>query len=94
VSSGLPSTARALRTHIETLIAEVLDLDPAQMTGDARLRDDFGLDSLDLIDLAMAVETRLGIEISDRQLEALVTLGDAIQYVTAALSPPGAPAPA
>jgi acyl carrier protein len=84
------SAARTQRARIEELIAEVLDLEPAQMRDDARLYDDFGLDSLDLIDLAVALEARLGIEISDRQLERLVTLGDAIRYVTTALSGSGA----
>ena len=48
---------------------------------DASLSDDVGLDSLDTVELTLALEQRYGIEIPDSELEDLVTVGDAVHLI-------------
>ena len=48
---------------------------------DSRLSDDVGLDSLDTVELTLALEQRYGIEIPDSELEDLATVGDAVELI-------------
>jgi acyl carrier protein len=51
------------------------------VTGDHRLREDLGIDSLSLIDVAVAAEDRFGIRIPDKDLECLQAVGDMLDYI-------------
>jgi acyl carrier protein len=57
-----------------------------QITAKARLSDDLGLDSLDTVELTVAMEERFGIEIPDSDLEHLGTIGDAVRLIDAKTS--------
>ncbi|MGN8371967.1 acyl carrier protein [Helicobacter pylori] len=56
-------------------------MDTAQVTSEAKFVKDLGADSLDIVELIMALEERFGIEISDEQAEKIVNVGDVMRYI-------------
>ncbi|GAA7752781.1 acyl carrier protein [Helicobacter pylori] len=66
---------------IQAVIAEQLNVDAAQVTPEAEFVKDLGVDSLDIVELIMALEGKSGIEISDEQAEKIVNVGDAMRYI-------------
>ncbi len=66
---------------IQAVIAEQLGIDVSQVTPEAEFVKDLGVDSLDIVELIMALEGRFGIEISDEQAEKIVNVGDAMRYI-------------
>ncbi len=66
---------------IRVVIAEQLGIDVSQVTPEAEFVKDLGADSLDVVELIMALEERFGIEISDEQAEKVVNVGDAMRYI-------------
>lgn len=66
----------------EHLVAE-LDLEPGEVTPQARFREDFDADSLDLYELVMELEDRYGISVSEQEAGEIKTVGDAIDFVLA-----------
>ena len=69
--------------EMKELIAEELNIDPAEVTETASFKEDLGADSLDLFELVMAMEEKYEVEIPSEDLEQLVTVGDAIKYIEA-----------
>lgn len=65
-----------LDERIRQTIAAGLGLDPEELTDEAALVEEFGIDSLDVIELAMLIETTFGIEIPDDALGSIRTIGD------------------
>jgi acyl carrier protein len=63
------------------ILEEVAKLNRAEVIADKRLREDLGIDSLSLIDLAVAAEDTFGIRIPDEDLERFRTVGDAVDYI-------------
>ena len=68
---------------------EVLAVEPDAVREDARFKDDLDADSLDLVELVMALEERFGISVPESDLEGLETVGQALDLV---LDKVGAPA--
>ncbi len=66
---------------IRQVIAEQLEIDVSQVTPEAKFVKDLGVDSLDIVELIMALEERFGIEISDEQAEKIVNVGDVMRYI-------------
>ncbi len=66
---------------IRAVIAEQLNVDAAQVTPEAEFVKDLGADSLDVVELIMALEERFGIEIPDEQAEKIVNVGDVMRYI-------------
>ncbi|XNZ32459.1 acyl carrier protein [Helicobacter pylori] len=66
---------------IQAVIAEQLGIDVSQVTPEAEFVKDLGVDSLDIVELIMALEERFGIEIFDEQAEKIVNVGDAMRYI-------------
>ena len=62
-------------------IAEVLDLDKDKITADSKFVDDLGADSLDIVELIMALEEEFDIEIPDADAEKVVTVTDVVDYI-------------
>ncbi|EJB60481.1 acyl carrier protein [Helicobacter pylori Hp H-41] len=66
---------------IRAVIAEQLEIDVSRVTPEAKFVKDLGVDSLDIVELIMALEERFGIEISDEQAEKIVNVGDVMRYI-------------
>ncbi|MFP6241599.1 acyl carrier protein [Helicobacter pylori] len=66
---------------IRAVIAEQLEIDVSQVTPEAKFVKDLGVDSLDIVELIMALEERFGIEIPDEQAEKIVNVGDVMRYI-------------
>ena len=63
------------------IIAEQLQIDKAQIVPEASFMDDLGADSLDTVELVMALEEELNVEIPDEQAENIRTVQDAIDFL-------------
>jgi acyl carrier protein len=70
-----------LATKIRQLVAEQLGVDQNQVTPQASILDDLGADSLDVVELVMAIEESFDIEIPDEAIETMRTIGDIESYV-------------
>lgn len=66
---------------LKELISDQLDIVMDEITEDKSFRDDFNADSLDLVELIMAIEDEFGIEISDEDFEGVKTVGDALDFL-------------
>jgi acyl carrier protein len=66
---------------VKSIIVELLSIDEAKITPEARFREDLEADSLDLVELIMAFEERFGGEISDEEAQKLTTVGDVVKYI-------------
>ncbi|MGN8773482.1 acyl carrier protein [Candidatus Weimeria sp. HCP3S3_B5] len=66
---------------LKKIIADVLSVDPDDITSDTTFIDDLGADSLDVYQIIMAVEDELGIEIDENQAEKIRTVGDAVDLI-------------
>ena len=66
---------------IKQIIADQLGVKKEEVTDNAKFVDDLGADSLDTVELGMALEEEFGIEIPDEEAEKLVTVGDALRYI-------------
>lgn len=67
--------------EVKEIVVEQLGVDPAQVTDDASFIDDLGADSLDTVELVMALEEKFGLEIPDEEAEKITTVGQAIKYI-------------
>ncbi len=65
------------------IIVDKLGVDRAEVTPEAVFVDDLGADSLDLVELIMAMEEEFGMEIADEDAEKLRTVQDVINFVSA-----------
>ena len=66
---------------IKNIIIEQLQVSETAVTEEASFIDDLGADSLDLVELIMALEEEFGIEIPDSDAEKVVTVGDVVSYI-------------
>ncbi|AHN44946.1 acyl carrier protein [Helicobacter pylori] len=71
----------ALFEDIQAVIAEQLNVDATQVTPEAEFVKDLGADSLDVVELIMALEEKFGVEIPDEQAEKIVNVGDVVKYI-------------
>jgi acyl carrier protein len=68
-------------------MADQLGVDPGEMTPDANILEDLGADSLDVVEMVMAIEEAFDIEVSDEDAEAMRTVGDVEAYVMKRVAP-------
>lgn len=66
---------------LKKVIADVLNVDPEEITGETTFVDDLGADSLDLFQIIMGVEEELGIEVDTKLAENIVTVNDAVELI-------------
>ncbi len=67
---------------VKGIIVEQLGVDEDQVTEDAAFVDDLGADSLDQVELVMALEEEFGLEIPDEDAEKIARVKDAVSYIT------------
>lgn len=70
-----------IQERVRRVLVEEMGLEPEKIHPDARFREDLGLDSLDGVELTMALEEEFGIEITDRVAEGLKTVKVLIHYL-------------
>ena len=66
---------------VQAIIAKELNVSLDKITMDTHLVDDLGADSLDIVELIMALEEEFDIEIPDSDAEKVVTVGDVVEYI-------------
>jgi acyl carrier protein len=66
---------------VREMIVEQLGVSESEVVPEAKFIDDLGADSLDIVELIMALEDVYGIEIPDEDAEKMETVGDAIKYI-------------
>ncbi len=71
---------------LQEIIAEVLNIDPSEITLDTKFVDDLGADSLDVFQIIMGIEDQFDIEIPNEAAESIVTVSDAVDQIKEALS--------
>lgn len=70
---------------IISLISEQFNVDEEDVNLETSFRDDLNADSLDLVELVMALEDEYGLEIEDEEVDGIKTVGDAANYIKNAL---------
>lgn len=66
---------------IVTMLADQLGADESDITMDTNIAKDLGADSLDVVELLMAIDDEFGIEIPDEEIENIKTIGDLVEYI-------------
>lgn len=66
---------------ITQMLADQLDANIDDMTMETKIGEDLGADSLDVVELLMAIEEEFDVEIPDEDIEALKTIGDVVEYI-------------
>ena len=72
---------KPIEQRVKDIIVEQLGVKPDQVGPAAKFIEDLGADSLDTVELVMALEEEFGIEVPDEQAEKLQSVGDVIKYV-------------
>ena len=62
------------------VICRYVDIDPAMLNADTNIRSELGLNSLELVNIAVAIEDEFDVEIPDREVMNIETLADAVKY--------------
>ena len=70
-----------IEARVKEIIVEQLNVEEEEVTPDAAFQADLGADSLDTVELVMALEEHFDIQIPDEDAEKIVTVGDAVQYI-------------
>lgn len=71
----------SVESRVRDIIVEQLGVNPEQVTPEATFVDDLGADSLDTVELVMALEEEFGLEIPDEDAEKIGSVSDAINYI-------------
>ena len=71
----------SVESRVKEIIIDQLGVDEKEVTSEAKFIDDLGADSLDLVELVMALEEEYDTEITDEDAEKIQTVGDAIEYI-------------
>lgn len=71
----------SVEDRVKKVVEEQLSVNQDQINDDASFIDDLGADSLDTVELVMALEEEFGVEIPDEEAEKITKVGEAIEYV-------------
>jgi acyl carrier protein len=74
------STETILET-VQSILVDQLGVDPEQVTMESNFIDDLNADSLDIVELVMAMEQEFGISIPDEEAEKIKSVGDAVNFI-------------
>ena len=72
---------KSIEQKVKDIIVEQLGVNVDQVTSEAKFIEDLGADSLDTVELVMALEEEFGQEIPDEEAEKIKTVGEAIDYI-------------
>jgi acyl carrier protein len=75
------ASAEEIRTGLASILEEVADVPPADVSDEKSFTDDLDVDSLSMVEVAMAAEEKFGVKIPDDELPKLKTVGDAVSYI-------------
>lgn len=73
--------ADSIESRVKEIIVTELGVEENQVTNEASFMEDLGADSLDTVELVMALEEEFGIDIPDSDAERMRTVGDAVGYI-------------
>jgi len=71
----------AIIDQVKEVVVEQLSVEASEVKEDSKFVEDLGADSLDVVELVMALEEKFGIEIPDEDAEKIVTVADAVKYI-------------
>jgi acyl carrier protein len=77
------ASAEEIREGLASILEEVADVSPSDVTDEKSFVDDLDVDSLSMVEVAMAAEEKFGVKIPDDELPKLKTVGDAVKYIEA-----------
>ena len=66
---------------VKEIVVEQLGVEEDEVTMESSFIDDLGADSLDIVELIMALEEELDIEVPDEEAEKITTVGDVVEYI-------------
>ena len=69
--------------RVKSIVAEQVGADEKSITMDSSFIDDLGADSLDIVELVMALEEEFDMEMADGEAENIKTVGDVVEYIKA-----------
>ena len=75
--------AKSVEERVKNIIVEQLRVEPEQVKPEAQFVNDLGADSLNIVELIMALEEEFDVEIPDEQAEKIKTVGEAIEHIKA-----------
>ena len=70
-----------IEAKVKDLIADKLSVEPSEVTLEANFASDLGADSLDTVELMMALEKEFNLSIPDDEAQSIKTVGDAVKYI-------------
>nr|YP_009313938.1 Acyl carrier protein [Hommersandiophycus borowitzkae]SCW22192.1 Acyl carrier protein [Hommersandiophycus borowitzkae] len=77
--------AESIFDKVQDIVVQQLGVDKKQVTEEAKFAEDLGADSLDTVELVMAIEEEFSIEIPDEYAEKISTLGEAVEFIEEAV---------
>ena len=75
------ASAEEIREGLASILEEVADVSPSDVSDDKSFVDDLDVDSLSMVEVAMAAEEKFGVKIPDDELPKMKTVGDAVKYI-------------
>ena len=67
--------------RLKEIVSEQLEIDAEIITADTRLNEDLNADSLDVVEMLMALEDEFGVDIPDEEIEKMKTIGDVVNFI-------------
>ena len=71
-----------IEERIKTFLVEEMEIDPAKIKLEARLKEDMGIDSLEVVDTVVFVESEFGFKMKSEQFKDIKTYGQFVDYIT------------
>jgi acyl carrier protein len=78
---GKVPVVSAVFDRLQAIVAEQLGVETEKITPDAEFIQDLNADSLDMVELVMSLEEEFGVEISDEEVEKIIKVSDAVEYI-------------
>lgn len=76
----------SIEEKVKQYIIDTLDVNPSEVVPEAKFIDDLGADSLDIVEMIMALEEEFDLEIADEEAEKLSTVKDVVEFIKNAIT--------